>query len=103
MISVHCFQAKVGSFLGFGSELNITRQIVNTVFSKMAGSHPEVQVGTRLDCRNFYIMDYCDTNLCLESFTSSLSSREDRHRMHLFRTVNSELDQALQNCLSFMD
>ena len=64
VISVYCFQAKVGSFLGFGSELNVTRQIVNSLFSKMAGSDPEVQVCTRLDCRNFHVMDCRGTNLC---------------------------------------
>ena len=38
------FQGTVGSYLGFGSDVTITRQLMNLLFRQMVVPDPEIQV-----------------------------------------------------------
>jgi len=53
-----CFQARVGSSVGFDSYVNISRQISDSLISRMIVPDPEVQVCTTLCGRYLHDMKY---------------------------------------------
>ena len=54
------FQAKVGSYLGFGCEFIINRQIANAVITWAVTPDPEIQVCTKFYGRRFHFLTFCN-------------------------------------------
>ena len=95
-----CFQATVGSYLGFGSYVNLARPISSTIASWTAVADPEIQVCVRCMVDLFFVHLFCLGHVIHNSQKISFAGQQGmRHEV----TVAWTFSDKKKMCIKMME